>query len=363
MGIFDFLRDIFGSPLKPEPRGSDASRAKAVSPEIEQLAATLGTTGRDLLWLADRWGVATRQNCHYVAFRIPKRTGGHRTILAPKKRLKAVQREIYRRFLAPQSVAPASHGFVKGRSILSNARPHIGAPLLVKADLVDFFHSIGYPRVRGLFKRLGHPPEVASLLAALTTAPVRATVEGSKGRLAAEYFRSGQRGAASSRRVTVQGAPTSPAIANLVCRRLDKRLTGLAAQFKASYTRYADDMTFSGGPEFELALSRFLPRLAEIIRAEGFRLSKRKFVVARKGDRHVVTGLVTNQKASVDRRAYKRLKAILHNCSARGAKSQSQGIPLPEFRKQLEGIISFVRWVDPKKGDRLLSVFRRMMWA
>lgn len=353
MGFFDFLKDAFGSPVKkpakpiPPPPPPPAA---AASP----LARALGLSDRELRWLADPWWIASVKSPHYHAFQIPKRRGGMRTILAPKTKLKRVQRMMLDHILYTRGPLDAAHGFVKGRSIRTNAAPHAGRQVVVKADLVDFFHTIGFPRVRGLFKEgFKYSHEDATLLAQLATAPV------ARQRNAGDYF--GRTG--GYRRVAVQGAPTSPAIANLICRGLDARLAGLAREFKAAYTRYADDLTFSGDAEFKNSLPWFLPLLAAIVEDEGFKLSKRKFVVARAGRRQSVTGLTVNKRVAVDRRYVRRLKAILHNCRKTGPAKQARGLALPKFRARLEGQIDFVKSIDPAKGAKLEDAFIRIAWA
>ena len=139
-----------------------------------------------------------------------------------------MQRQLLDELLAKLPVHDAAHGFVPGRSTVTNAEPHVGAALVVKLDLLNFFPSIHYQRVAGLFRHYGYDEEVADLLAALTT---------HRPRLAD--------GTVAWPGALPQGAPTSPALANLVCRRLDARLSGLARRSGARYTRYADDLTFS----------------------------------------------------------------------------------------------------------------------
>lgn len=354
MGLFDFLGNVFGSPVRRKEGAAPPPPPPPAPPS--SLAGVLESTPDELRWLADPWRMASSHSPHYVTFRIPKRRGGLRVILAPKRRLKAVQRRILEKILYRRAASASAHGFVKGRSIVTNARPHVGARVLVKADLVDFFHTIGFPRVRGVFEHTpGIGPDDAELLAHLCTAPVMPLA---RGRDAAEFFGK----TPGRRRVAVQGAPTSPAISNLVCRGLDARLAGLAVKFKANYTRYADDLSFSGGAEFEADLKSFLPLLREIIEDEGFTLSERKFIVAHSGSRQRVAGLVVNRKLSVGRRNYRRLKAILHNCRAKGPASQAHGVPIDRFRAHLEGRIAYVRSIEPEKAAKLAAAFARIAW-
>src|SRR5262249_47764704 len=139
----------------------------------------------------------------YVTFDVPKNTGGVRTITAPKDPLKRAQRVILREILDKLPVHDACHGFVKGRSTVTNARPHANAALVVKMDLTDFFPTIHYRRVEGLFKSLGYGDAAAAALAGLTTHRAKR-----------------DDGTVVWPGVLPQGAPTSPALANAVCKRM-----------------------------------------------------------------------------------------------------------------------------------------------
>src|SRR5262249_49892429 len=138
-------------------------------------------------------------------------------------------------------VEPVSHGFVKGKSTVSNAKPHVGKAVVLNMDLEGFFPNIVFPRVRSVFHRAGYSWSVATVLALLCTECPRREViyEGKR-----YYVAKGPRG-------LPQGACTSPALSNQVARRLDKRFAGLAVKMGISYTRYADDLSFSGGAEMK----------------------------------------------------------------------------------------------------------------
>jgi len=197
--------------------------------------------------------------------------------------------------------------------------------------------------VRGIFQSLGYCEDVAIPLALLCTVKPAAKVR---------EFLGDQR-----HRMLPQGAPTSPALANLACRHLDARLAGLAAKFGCAYTRYADDLTFSGDEAFEKSLKRFLPLLRKIIGAEGFRLNRKKIHFARRGARQRVTGLVVNHRPSVPRAYRRRLRAILHNARKTGLDAQNRE-GHPHFRQALRGRIEFVRATHPQLADRLLAELR-----
>jgi RNA-directed DNA polymerase len=297
----------------------------------------MGLTRETLAWLTLR-GDEHRQ--HYTIHLIPKRSGGRRTLLAPNRKLKSAQRWVLKQILQKVPTGDCVHGFATGRSIVSNAAGHTRADVVVSADLVNFFPSISRASVRGLFSWLGYGPEVAETLSLLCTAADRD----------------------GARRHLPQGAPTSPALSNLICWRLDRRLCGLAAKLSATYTRYADDITFSGRKELKNGMKRFLPLLRKILGEEGFAINKRKLRFMRKGSRQEVTGLVVNDRTGRPREEVRLLRAILHNCRTQGVASQNRRND-PAFLDRLAGRIGVVRMCNPAQGDRLLAELKAVREA
>jgi hypothetical protein len=158
-----------------------------------------------------------------------------------------------------------------------------------------------------------------------------------------------------------QGAPTSPALATLCFYRTDCRLTGLAISAGAEYTRYADDIAFSGGELFERRVERFSTHVAAILFDEGFAVHHRKTRIMRQGVRQHLAGLVANQRVNVIRSDFDRLKAILTNCVRLGPVSQNREAH-PNFRSHLEGRVGFVEMINPAKGKRLRAILERIGW-
>jgi RNA-directed DNA polymerase len=159
-----------------------------------------------------------------------------------------------------------------------------------------------------------------------------------------------------------QGAPTSPALANLCAYRLDCRLAGLAQAAGAAYTRYADDLAFSGDEDFEKRVERFSVHIAAIALEEGFRVNHRKTRIMRQGVRQHLAGIVINQHMNVRRNDFDRLKAVLTNCVRLGPATQNRDA-VREFRLHLEGKIAFLAMINPAKAKRLRVVFDRIKWA
>ena len=336
---------IFAS-VSPQPKPKRPARADAVKqfglPALANRAAVAALVGVAPGELAKLMRPGVGAGSGYIEFEIAKAKGGTRRIAAPRKPLRTVQRTILDKILAKVPVHEACHGFVTGRSTVTNATPHARAALVLKLDLKDFFPSVHYRRVRGLFTFLGYSAEVANLLAGLTTYRPKLA--------SGEVVWPG---------VLPQGAPTSPAIANLTCRRLDQRLARLAAKFGAIYTRYADDLTFSFAQPPEIRIGRFLWFVDAICEQEGFleRPDKRRILRAKHQQR--VTGIVVNAGVHVPRADRKRFRAILHNCAKHGVDSQANG--RTDFAAYLAGYAAYVHMVEPALGGKWVAEVARLL--
>jgi hypothetical protein len=326
----------------------------------EELAAWLKTPLKQLAWLSDYHNNnaeagAPSKLAHYHYVWVAKRSGGKRLIEAPKPRLKAIQTRMLREILDRVPPHGAAHGFVKGRSILSNAAQHAGKYVIVKADLADFYPSVKRRRVVAIFRGVGYNLEIARWLARLCTNRAPKTLPAPDGAaVPAVLFRPH----------LPQGAPTSPALANLAAYGLDVRLNGMAKKFGVTYTRYADDLVFSG-PEELLSkgrMAKLISYVKQIIASEQFTLNPKKLRVIRRGDRQEVTGLTVNKKPNVTRPRFDTLKAILTNCVRKGPASQNRD-GHEDFRAHLVGQIAFVRGVNRAKAARLQKVFERIVWG
>ncbi len=238
---------------------------------LGELAAWLALEPAELAWFTDRKGLTGRarevQLQHYTVHLQPKRSGGVRVVEAPKLRLKQMQRTILHKILDRVPAHGAAHGFVRGRSVATFAEKHAGQLLVVRIDLAAFFPSIRAARVEALFRSLGYPELVAQALTGLcTTASPRLPWQGIEWK--PEELSELRR--LYARPHLPQGAATSPALANLSLYRADCRLSALAASVDAHYTRYADDLAFSGGARFARAASRFCTEAAAILAEEGY---------------------------------------------------------------------------------------------
>lgn len=272
---------------------------------------------------------------HYVTFAIPKRTGGQRLIHAPKRRLKAIQRTVHELLVSRLPVSPFAHGFQTGRSVATNAAPHVGKNVLIKFDLQDCFPTIHFGRVRSLLIGYGYSYPVAQILAVLMTEAPRQPVE-SEGRL---YH------VPVGPRVCVQGAPTSPGLCNAILRRMDYRLAGLGAKYGWNYTRYADDLTFSG--DDAAAMKSVLTLVARIIREEGFVVNEKKTRVLRAGNRQAVTGVTVNRTLGLSRKERRRLRAALHQ-------QQNSSTNDPARDRRLAGLLAYLQMLNPEQAAALI---------
>jgi len=326
-----------------------AAEGPALAPGLPALASPLalaqamGIALSELKFLCFHREVA--RTTHYRRFTLPKKTGGERTISAPMPRLKRAQYWVLDNVLAKVPLHAAAHGFVPGRSIVTNAAPHTGKPVVINLDLKDFFPSVTYPRIKGVFRALGYGEHVSTTLALLCSENAADELE-----VDGERFFVGGKG---RDRVLPQGAPTSPMLTNILCRRLDRRLQGLADQLGFTYTRYADDLTFSASPDGAEQVGRLLRRVHHVLRDEGFTPHPDKQRVMRASSRQEVTGIVVNEKPSVSRTERRRLRAALHTAQRKGLEAATwQG--QPATRDTLVGYARFVQMVDARQGAAVL---------
>lgn len=322
-----------------------------------ELAAWLGLDRDRLAWLADVRGLSRRTHdgplVHYRYRWVPKRSGGARLLEIPKPDLAAAQRKILRELLDRVPPHASAVGFRKGRNVLDHASAHAGAAVVLRMDLGDFFASVAATRVHAIFVALGYPAAVSSLLTGLCTHRTSMFVRhASTDHAAWSRLRE---------RHLPQGAPTSPALANLAALGLDVRLAALASKAGAAYTRYADDLAFSGGTGFARSTAAFHVLACAIVIEESFAPNPRKTRIMRASSRQQITGLVVNAKPSLPRDELDRLKATLHNCVAHGPASQNRD-GRADFRAWLAGKVAWVASVHPARGARLRAMLERIRW-
>jgi RNA-directed DNA polymerase len=330
-----------------------------------ELGGWLGLTLGELDWFADLRGLLCKQSSpklrHYRYRTLSKKHGQFRLIEAPKPRLKEIQRRILTGILDHVPPHEAAHGFRRGRSIVTFAGPHVGSEVVIKLDLEDFFPSISAAQIHAIFRSVGYPEAVADLLTGLCTTST--PMEELHDAYCASYdSRMQQQRRRYSQRHLPQGAPTSPSLANLCAYRMDCRLAGLAAAVGANYTRYADDLVFSGDGGLRRAAVRFSVHASAIIMEEGFSVHHRKTRIMRQGVRQRIAGMVVNQGLNLPREDFDRLKATLTNCARHGAPTQNRS-GHENFRSHLEGRVSYFEMITPVKGGRLRELFEQISWS
>ncbi|PAT43097.1 reverse transcriptase family protein [Vandammella animalimorsus] len=308
----------------------------------QQLAQLMGVPVAELRFLAYDRAVA-RLN-HYRSFDLPKKSGGLRRISAPMPRLKRLQYWLLDNILSKVPVHDAAHGFRPGRSICSNAQPHVGKAVVINLDLQDFFPSIAYPRIKGVFRALGYSEQLASIMGLLCTQRPTQAVQ-----LDGQTYH-----IATGARHLPQGAPSSPALTNILCRRLDRRLHGMAAKLGFAYTRYADDLSFSADAPAQHLVGKLLWRARQIITDEGFTLHPDKLHVMRNARRQQVTGLVVNAKPSIDRSTFKRFRATVFQVEKDGPQGKSWN-GNDNVLDALLGYAHFLHMVDPQRSQPWLQ--------
>lgn len=316
----------------------------------DELAAYTSTYRGGLDRSGTRW-----RHYHYQWY--ARRGSPPRLIEAPKQRLKDLQVRIASGMLRHVPAHDAAHGFVRGRSVLTGVQQHVGQRCVLRMDLEDCFASVARGRVLRVFLNVGYPEDVAVVLARLcTTATPTAQLQC----LATPGTERSARLLGKLRALHLpQGAPTSPALMNLALYRIDARLRGLAARFGATYSRYADDLLFSGDDAFRRDAHRCADYAAAILLAERLHVAHHKTRIMCRSQAQRSCGLVLNERAALPRRERQRLEAILHNCVQHGPSTQNRS-EVPDFRAHLQGCVAHAKRFD--LSGKLASLLARIDW-
>lgn len=258
---------------------------------------------------------------HYQEFWMRKRSGGYRMISVPDKDLQAIQSTIYSRILSSVTIVhPAAVGFRCGRSVVDNAAPHLGKRYVLKMDIHDFFGSIRSPRVRQTFKKIGYPENVSKVLGALCCL----------------------------HRHLPQGAPTSPALSNIVGYEMDRKLAALAAEYGLTYTRYADDLTFSGDV---FPKEQIIPQVKRIIRDEKFEPNHKKTHFMNQSSRKIITGVsvASGVKLTIPKSKKREIRKNVYFILTKGLAEHQRRIGShdPAYLKRLIGMLCYWRAIEP----------------
>ena len=309
---------------------------------LSDIAEAMKLTTEDIVWLA--YERSTTETDHYTRFEIPKRSGGSRLISSPKPKMRLAQSWINQNVLEKLTPSQYCYAFRPKLSIVDNATQHLGKSVIVKLDVKDFFPSITFNRVRGYFEHLGYNPGVSTVLALLCTdAPrVRITVKGHSQIVAV------------GARSLPQGACTSPALANLIASRLDARLAGLIESFSGqwSYTRYADDLTFST-TEPEAEIGQLIAAVNHIAKDENFEIKSEKTRIMRSPRRQSVTGLIVGDEVRIPKATIKKMRALFHNIETKGKDVVSEELG-KDAMNVAHGYWAYLHMVSPTQANKYL---------
>lgn len=294
---------------------------------------------------------------HYSYFLIRKKKGGYRRIIAPHKNIRYLQDWIKLNILDKIKLHPACTGFTRNKSILDNAKFHVNATAILNVDLKNFFETITEKRVFGIFKFLGYHPNLAVEFAKICTVSMPdekfEKLDETSQQYFEEYFN-------SMEPVLVQGAPTSPLLSNIACLNLDNRLTKLSNKIGVVYSRYADDITFSGElenlPSFKL--------LKKIITDENFKINWNKKGIFKKGQKQIVTGLLINDSVRTTKKYKKEIFRHLFFCKKFGPFKHFQRVaPDKSYKKEwLMGKILFVNAIEPEIAKKMFQMVKEINW-
>lgn len=292
------------------------------------LALLIGVKPNDLRKII--WSI---NNYLYNEVNIPKKSGGKRRLLIPSATLKIIQRWILDNILIEFHVSSHATGFREGNSIVTNAKPHVGKECVINLDIENFFPSISIEKIFQVFYYYGYTKEVSYTLSRLCT------YEG----------------------FLPQGSPASPCLSNIVCLKLDKRLSSISSLYSADYTRYADDITVSGNKR----LSSILPFLIEIIQDEGYKINQSKLRLQYSHQKQVVTGLNVNGNTIKVSRKYKRqLLKDIYYCQKYGVNGHQQRIGDHHnfYKEHLYGKAYFINMIEPEIGEIILNKLDQIEW-
>lgn len=276
------------------------------------------------------YGASNAPGKYYRRFTITKRSGGRRELAEPLPSLKEIQRWIAKNILSQCESSKFAKGFVEGQSIRSNARFHRAQPTLVCLNIKDFFPSTGYKLVRNCYQELGYSRSVVELLTKLSL------LDGG----------------------LPQGAPTSPALSNLILARFDEIVGSFAVSRGWRYTRYVDDLCFSG----EVKVSEVIRFVRESLATEGYRLNAKKTRVMSPGNRQIVTGIIVNKSLNAPREIRRQIRQFAYFISKYGEEDHLKSIQNEKANstEHYIGLCNYVLFLNPKDRDArsLLEVLR-----
>jgi RNA-directed DNA polymerase len=299
----------------------------------------------------------------YNYFKLKKRDGKFREIMSPSKDLKYIQKWILVNVLSKYILADSCKGFRKGFSIFDNAKVHENSEVILKIDLLKFYDTITEKRVYGVFKSLGYVNNLAYSLAKITTAKHRESYWYDFDENSKEILNGFVENKPS---ILPQGAPTSPALSNILATKMDYRFEALAKKLNFNYSRYADDLTFSIRKKGKLPS---LKLIIKIISDEGFYINSKKTKYMKKGCKQYVTGLTTTNGTNVSKEYRKSIIEHIYYCRKYGVNSHldRRQAEFPKynnikFHNWLYGHMCFIKSINEKASKKMLEDFNKINW-
>jgi retron-type reverse transcriptase len=296
--------------------------------DIDHLALLLGIDKKYIYSV-----ILSNKKLVYKSVKIPKKDGTCRELEIPCEKLKQIQRWILKNILEKIPASDNANGFCKKKSILTNSMNHLNNECVINMDLHDFFGSVTGCSVYYLFYKMGYTTEISNVLKNLCTYN--------------EHL--------------PQGAPTSPYISNLVFVNADKRLNGLAKKYNANYSRYADDISFSG----KYGIANAIPTIIDIIENEGFLINEKKTRINYKYQRQEVTGIVVNgNKPQVNKKYLKKFKQEIYYCKKFGVQDHLNYIHSDKrfFKEHMYGKAYYINMINKEFGNSLIQELNKIDW-
>lgn len=297
--------------------------------DLTHLSLLIGMKKKEIAYI-----IFGKNRKNYKTVSIPKKSGGERKISIPCTTLKFIQKWILRNILNKMEVSNFATGFEKNKSIKNNAQIHLNQECIINIDIADFFPSIDMQKVYKIFRKAGYSKSVAYCLALIC-------IDDNK---------------------LPQGAPTSPKLANIYCKRLDCRINGLCKKYNARYSRYADDITISGNKN----IKNCLEIVNNIIQEEGFTLNNKKTRIQKKGQRQEVTGLNLNSgKVTIPKKYKRELEQEIYYCKKFGVSSHLEHIQVRKafYKEHLYGKAYFINMIEPKVAEKILKELDSIKWS
>ncbi len=307
----------------------------------------------------------TGANFPYKSFQIRKRSGGKRWISIPVPPLMAVQRWIAQNILDNVDPHMAAFAYVRNRRVKRHAEKHCAAEWILKVDIKDFFGNISERQIYELFQSLSYPKLLAFEMARLCTrsTPRRKGKRWINQRNDREFSSYSYLRSVGS---LPQGAPTSPALSNLVCLEMDNQLEKLAIEVNATYSRYADDLCFSFSNSSRDSVFQVKRKISKILWENGFQENSKKTRIIPPGARKIITGLVVNgANPSIPREIRDRIRMHLYFSKTRGIPEHCRNKGFHSvigFRNHLYGLIMYVSSINLQQGQSLLTQFAELPW-